>query len=205
MKKTNVAEAHHDGHTTKVAVLKVSYLLAVTAVAFMVPVFSTTPPAEWFIIPALLALQSIVLLACRIDPYEIVRPVWRLKWLFVFLILMYALLPAETPSDAFLEWRIPGVQWQLSVNLTGLEQAALMCLQIITVLLASTVVRMTGTGSDLVVGLQAFRLPTLFVHSLDQTLKLLGGGGQPDGRSQGQGRGQGRGQGPGQPQPGFFT
>ncbi len=205
MKKTNVAEAHHDSHTTKVAVLKVSYLLAVTAVAFMVPAFSTTPPAEWFIIPALLALQAIVLLACRIDPYEIVRPVWRLKWLFVFLILMYALLPAETPSDAFLEWRIPGVQWRLSVNLTGLEKAALMCLQIITVLLASTVVRMTGTGSDLVVGLQAFRLPTLFVHSLDQTLKLLGGVGQPGGRGQGQGHGQGRGQGQGQPQPGFFT
>src|SRR5438477_5698018 len=108
MKKTHVAP-YHDGHTTKVAVLKVCYLLAVTAVTFMMPAFSTRPPAEWFVIPALLALQAIVLLACRIDPYEIVRPVWRLKWLFVFLILMYALLPAETPSDAFLEWRIPGV------------------------------------------------------------------------------------------------
>ena len=108
----NKAEAHHDGHSAKVAVLKVSYLLAVTAVTFMVPAFSRTPSGEWFVIPALLALQAIVLLACRIDPYEIVRPVWRLKWLFVFLILLYALLPVETPSDAFLEWRIPGVQWR---------------------------------------------------------------------------------------------
>ena len=81
----NKAEAHHDGHSTKVAVLKVSYLLVVTAVTFMVSAFSTTRPAEWFVIPALLALQAIVLLAYRIDPYEIVRPVWRLKWLFVFL------------------------------------------------------------------------------------------------------------------------
>jgi hypothetical protein len=209
VEKTNVAEAQHDGPDTKVAVLKVSYLLAVTAVAFMVPAFSTTRPAEWFVIPALLALQAIVLLACRIGPYEIIRPAWRLKWLFVFLILMYALLPAETPSDALLEWNIPGVQWRLSINLTGLEKAALMCLQIITVLLASTVLRMTGTGSDLVVGLQAFRLPTLFVHSLDQTLKLLGGMGQPGARGQGRGRGHGRGRGlgrgQGQPQPGFFT
>src|SRR5436305_1199324 len=155
MKKTHVAP-YHDGHTTKVAVLKVCYLLAVTAVTFMMPAFSTRPPAEWFVIPALLALQAIVLLACRIDPYEIVRPVWRLKWLFVFLIFMYALLPAETPSAALLEWRIPGVQWRLSINLSGLVKAAVMCLQIITVLLASTVVRMTGTGSDLVIGLQAF-------------------------------------------------
>ena len=206
----NKAEAHHDGHSTKVAVLKVSYLLVVTAVTFMVSAFSTTPPAEWFVIPALLALQAIVLLACRIDPYEIVRPVWRLKWLFVLLILMYALLPAETPSDAFLEWRIPGVQWRLSVNLSGLLKAAVMCLQIITVLLASTVVRMTGTGSDLVIGLQAFRLPTLFVHSLDQTLKLLGGVEPPggrDGRRRGQNhaQGQGRGHGEGPPHQGFFT
>src|SRR5206468_6182557 len=136
----NKVEAHHDGHSTKVAVLKVSYLLVVTAVTFMVSAFSTTPPAEWFVIPALLALQAIVLLACRIDPYEIVRPVWRLKWLFVFLILLYALLPAETPSAALLEWRIPGVQWRLSINLSGLVKAAVMCLQIITVLLASTVI-----------------------------------------------------------------
>src|SRR6266702_2074704 len=210
MEKSNVAEEQHDGPSTKVAVLKMSYLLAVTAVAFMVPAFSMTRPAEWFVIPALLALQAIVLLACRIDAYEIVRPALRLKWLFVFLILMYALLPAETQSDALLEWRIPGVQWRLSVNLTGLEQAALMCLQISTVLLASTVVRMTGTGSDLVIGLQAFRLPTLFVHSLDQTLKLLGGVEPPggrDGRRRGQNhaQGQGRGHGEGPPHPGFFT
>lgn len=199
------AEAHHDGHTTKVAVLKVFYLLAVTAVTFMVPALSTRPPAEWFVIPALLGLQAIVLLACRIDPYEIVRPIWRLKWLFFFLILLYALLPAETPSDAFLEWRIPGVQWRISVNLSGLVKAVVMCLQIITVLLASTVVRMTGTGSDLIVGLQAFRLPTLFVHSLDQTLKLLGGVEPTGGRNYDRRRGQGRGQGKGRPHPGFFT
>src|SRR5437016_4506625 len=171
----NNAEAHHDSYTTRVAVLKVCYLLAVTAVTFMVPAFSTTPPAEWFVIPALLALQVIVLLAYRIDPYELVRPVLRLKWLFAFLILMYALLPAETPADAFLEWRIPSAQWRLWVNLSGFLKAAVMCLQIVTVLLASSVVRMTGKGSDLVVGLQAFRLPPLFVHSLDQTLKLIGG------------------------------
>ncbi len=206
----NKADAHDDGHSTKVAVLKVSYLLVVTAVTFMVSAFSTTRPAEWFVIPALLALQAIVLLAYRIDPYEIIRPVWRIKWLFVFLILMYALLPAETPSDAFLERRIPGVQWRLSVNLSGLLKAAVMCLQIIIVLLASTVVRMTGTGSDLVIGLQAFRLPTLFVHSLDQTLKLLGGVEPPggrDGRRRGQNhaQGQGRGHGEGPPHQGFFT
>jgi hypothetical protein len=50
-----------------------------------------------------------------------------------------------------------------------------MCLQILTVLLASAVVRLTGSGRDLVEGLHAFRLPPLFVHALDHTLALLGG------------------------------
>jgi hypothetical protein len=217
MTKISVPEAYHDGHTTKLAVLKVCYLLAVTAVTFMAPALSTTPPAEWFVIPALLALQAIVLLACRIDLHKIARPVRRLKWLFVLLILMYALLPAETPSDAFLEWRIPAVQWRLSINLSGLVKAVVMCLQIITVLLASTAVRMTGTGRDLVIGLQALRLPTLFVHSLAHTLELLGGVASPRGRvddlsqgetgAHGQGlrQGQGFGQGHGPPHPSYFT
>jgi hypothetical protein len=36
-------------------------------------------------------------------------------------------------------------------------------------------VRLTGTGRDLVDGLQAFRLPPLFVHALDRTMALLEG------------------------------
>jgi len=67
----------HNGIAT-FSVLKVLYLLAITAVAFMVPVFATTQAARWSIIPALLALQVIILLACRLPRSEIARPVWRL-------------------------------------------------------------------------------------------------------------------------------
>ena len=166
----------HNGITT-FSVLKVVYLLAVTAVAFMVPAFATTRPAQWLVIPALLALQLAILLARRIPITEIVRPVWRLKWLFLFLIGCYVLLPAESPGagDLVLPLRLPLVDWVLPLHLTGLERAALMCLQILTLLLASTVVRLTGSGRDLVDGLRALRLPDLFVYSLDHTLELLGG------------------------------
>ena len=78
--------------------LKVVYLLAVTAIAFMVPAFATTRPARWFVVPALLAFQIVILLACRFPITEIARPVWRLKWLFLFLIGCYVLLPAENPG-----------------------------------------------------------------------------------------------------------
>lgn len=163
--------------STTFSVLKVVYLLAVTVVAFMVPAFAATQPARWFVVPALLALQVVILLACRFPVSEIVHPAWRLKWLFLFLIGCYVLLPAESPGagDLILSWRVPLVDWLLPLNITGLDRAALMCLQILTLLLASTVVRVTGSRSDLVDGLRALRLPDLFVYSLDHTLELLSG------------------------------
>jgi hypothetical protein len=121
------------------------------------------------------------------------RPVWRLKWLFLFLVGCYVLLPPEHPgaADVILDWRIPWVGWALKLNITGLERAGLMCLQILTLLLASTLVQLTGPGQDLVNGLRAFGLPDLFVYSLDRTLVLLGGV-RRSGRGRGDGTGRGR-------------
>src|SRR5262249_48908383 len=115
------------------------------------------------------------LLACRVDMREIGWAAWRLKLLFAFLLGTYALLPPEAPSvdKVLMDWRVPGLGWSLPINLSGLEVAALMCLQIVTILLASSLVRSTGTGRDLVEGLHAFRLPPLFVLALDRTLELL--------------------------------
>src|SRR5260221_107703 len=182
-----VTEIRHESRRNRIAVLKVLFLLAVTAVAFTVPAFCWTQAARWFVVPALMAIQIIALLICRMKPGEIAYPIWRLKWLFLFLIAAYALLPAEAPSDARVAWPLPGVEWRLSINLTGLDHAGLMCLQIIAVILASALVRLTGTGRDLVDGLQSFRLPPLFVYSLDHTLALLAGGRRP-----GSGGGAGR-------------
>jgi hypothetical protein len=182
-----MAKVRHVARRTKIPALKVLYLLVVTAVTFMAPAFAETRPARWFVVPALLVLQVLMLLACRVGTSEIVRRAWRLKWLFVFLIGAYSLLPPEMPSshEAFIDLHIPAVEWTLSINLTGLEQAGLMCLQIITLLLASSLVRLTGTGRDLVEGLEVFRLPRLFVYSLDHTLELLGGAPRGSGRGAG--------------------
>jgi hypothetical protein len=69
-----------------------------------------------------------------------------------------------------------------------------MCLQILAMLLASMVVRLTGSGKDLADGLRAFRLPNLFVYSLDHTLELFAGT-QRSGRGRGEGGGRGEGRG----------
>lgn len=185
-----MTEMRHDT-PTMTAMLKVSYLLAVTVVVFAVPALSLTEPARWFVIPCLAGIQAIILLACRVGLRDVTRMALRLKWLFVFLIGMYALLPPETPSanDVMTEWAVPGVGWPLTINVSGLEKAALMCLQIVTVLLGSAVVRLTGSGKDLVNGLHAFRLPPLFVHALDRTFALVEG---THGTERGRGRVRGR-------------
>jgi hypothetical protein len=171
----------------KIAVLKVSYLLAVTVVVFAMPALSLTRPVRWFVIPTLLGIQVITLLVCRVGLRDALWSASRLKWLFVFLLGMYALLPSGSPSenDVLLDWHVPGLGWSIPINLSGLEVAGLMCLQIVTVLLASAIVRLTGTGRDLVDGLHTLRLPPLFVHALDRTLELLGtrGGGGGRGRN----------------------
>jgi hypothetical protein len=188
--------AKSDDHdTATIATVKVVYLLAVTAAVFAAPVFVASR-GGWLIILGLLALQFVILLTCRVGLNDIVRPVWRLKWLFVFLIAAYSLLPGEDGSSggAALAWRIPVVDWSIPVNLDGLARAGLMCVQIATMLLASSIVRLTGTGRDLIEGLESFHLPALFVYSLDHTLGLLGGTprrGSGGGRSGGAGTGGG--------------
>ena len=166
-----VAEADNHG-MAKIATMKVVYLLAVTALVFAAPIFVPSRD-RWLIILGLLAPQFVILLTCRVGLYEIIRPVWRLKLLFIFLIAAYSLLPGE--GGAVLAWRIRVEDWSIPVNLDGLARAGLMCLQIATMLLASSVVRLTGTGRDLIDGLESFHLPALFVYSLDHTLGLLGG------------------------------
>lgn len=177
----------------RTAILKVCYLLAITTAVFAVPAVPFTRLFAWPIVAALLAMQVVILAIWRVGMDHVMRPVWRLKWLFVFLLAMYALLPPnEWPAQEWLvAWHFPGLGWRVSINVSGLEHAALMCLQILTVLLATAVVRLTGTGRDLVEGLHAFRLPALFVHSLDRTLDLMavgprGGGGKGRGGQQNQ-------------------
>jgi hypothetical protein len=172
-----VAETPTDRRPPRFAVLKVLYLLAVTAAAFAVTAVEAARPARWYVVAGLAGFQVFALFVCGVTLAEIFRAVGRLKWLFAFLILCYTLLPAEGPASGDLAhaWQLPGTAWTVSLNLSGLARAGLMCLQILTVVLASAVVRLSGSGTDLVDGLRAFGLPGLFVHSFDRTLDLLGG------------------------------
>ncbi len=181
--KFAMAQAPNSRKRSWFAVLKVLYLLGVTGAVFAVPAIEATQPLRWHVVSGLLAAQIVLLLIWGVGLAEISRAVWRLKWLFVFLILCYSLLPAEGRASGeavFLPWQIPGTPWTATLNLSGLAQACLMCLQILTVILASAVVRLSGSGTDLVHGLRILGLPKLFVYSFDQTLDLLGSLRRPD-------------------------
>lgn len=167
---------------SQLAVVKVVYLLAVTTCVFALPSAASFRPWRWHIVLGIAALQLLALLVCGIGPATILRAVARLKWFFAFLLLCYGLLPAEQGARAVHVLTIP-------VNVGGLAVAGLMCLQILTVVLTSAVVRLTSRGTDLADGLARLGLPRLFVHAFDHTLGLVAGLPQP---GHGQGQGQGR-------------
>ncbi len=187
---------------------KVLYLLLVSLAVFAVPAWAPARALRWYVVPALLALQVVVLLIARVSPRDILRAALRLRWLYAFLIACYVFLPNGTADADDVRWWQPLPNTRaIPLNLTGLETALLMCLQIMTLVLVSAVVRMTGRPNDLVEGLRGFGLPRLLVHSIDTTLALMGGierrgmgggrrggGGGGGGGGRGRGRGEGRGQ-----------
>jgi hypothetical protein len=148
---------------------KVLYLVAVTAGTLTLP-----QPLRAYAVAALLMLQVVLLALLAVPFRELVRMTTRLKFLFLFLIGCYLLLPAP-PGDQVAEWTLPWFDWTLSLNLTGLATAVLMCGQILTVILASAVIRLSGSETDLVDGLHKLRCPRLLVYSIDNTLALLAG------------------------------
>src|ERR1051326_273866 len=152
------------------AVLKVIYLLAVTTFVFAIPSIRVLKPWRWQIVLGVAAVQVVTLFLCRVDAAEIVRSTTRLKWFFAFLLLCYGLLPGNYGARHAHVWLF---------NVGGLAVAGFMCVQILTVVLVSAVVRLTSKGTDLADGLAQLGLPKLFVHAFDHTLGLLAGSPQP--------------------------
>jgi hypothetical protein len=165
--------------------LLVVYLLAITVAAFFTP-------TAWkpYVVVSLIALQCVILVALR----KVDRSLWRifdrLKFLFVFLIAVNALLPGEADHEY---WQAS--DW-LAVDLTGARQGLLMCAQILLVVVTTHVVRSVGDERTFINGLRSLRVAPLLAYSLDTTLALLDGSLKKSGGG-GMGRGDGTGGGGG--------
>ena len=163
------------------------------------PTFAAPAKVRPLVVSLLLVLQVVILLAGRVSPGEVFRMATRLKVVFLFLVGCYLLLPGER-DDRVIRWPVGLFGWSLRLNLSGLKTALTMCGQMMTVTLASAVLRLGGEA-DLVSGLRSFRCPRLLAYSFDNILALFGGelgrGGGGRGRGGGGGKGRGSQSGPG--------
>ena len=167
-------------------IAKVVYVLAVTIGTLAVP--SWLRP---WAVPSLLLVQVVLLVTIRAPGRAVVRGTRRLWGVFLVLIVCQTFLPAPA-GDLVLRPVLGTFRFSPGINLTGLAESLLMCGQIMTVILASMVVRHSGPETDLVDGLRRLGCPRLLACSIDNTLALLGGNSRGDEDSQ-RGRGPGKG------------
>ncbi|MCZ6559681.1 MAG: energy-coupling factor transporter transmembrane component T [Gammaproteobacteria bacterium] len=157
--------------------LKLFYLIAL---AFIM--FAFDQPA---VIVGLLVVQLLFWLGSALPVAGIWTAIRRLRLFFLIIILSFAFI--GTDND---QWHsIPIGPWAIKINLTSIQLALLMCLRVITLVIASNWVRLSSPKDAFVGGLRAIGLPELVALGIDATLDNLGGGG---GRGKGDGGGRHR-------------
>lgn len=140
---------------------------------------------------ALLGLQGIVWVVARLPAAMFLDAVRRLGVFIVFVLISYAFFSGEE-GDHIHHLVVLGLA--LPVNVTGIVAGLLMSTRIVTLVLASAVIRHTGDPGDLVRGLRMLHVPLLVGAGLDLVLASLGP--QQGGRGR---RGRGREDGQGSP------
>lgn len=157
---------------------KILYLLALALLLFALP--------EPRLIAALLALQFALWAVSRLPPRALVRATRRLWPFFLIIFISYAF----TGGDADRWVTVPVGGWSPDLNLTGLSVAALMCVRVLTLVLASAWVQQSSAPGALVGGMTRLRVPESVAVTVDATLALLGGQGGQNGAGGGHGRGR---------------
>jgi hypothetical protein len=113
----------------------------------------------------------------------------RLAAFIVFVVISYAFFSGGE-GDQIHHVAVLGLS--LAVNLTGIAAGLLLSTRIVTLVLASAIIRQTGEPGDLVRGLRMLRVPLVVGAGLDLVLASLGP--RRESRAEGgQGRGQRRG------------
>ena len=170
--------------------LKILYLIGVAAVCFIV--------RNPYVLSALLFLQLVLWLYLGLPLKTLRRTFKKLLFFIIFVLLTFTFFPSEsTPSDVWINFSI--LDLSVRLNLTGLILGILMSLRVLTVVIASMIVQLSGAPGELVQGLRAIKIPIVAAMTIDNTLKLLGSnatrhpsGGSGTGRGGGKGGGQGR-------------
>ncbi len=166
---------------TVLPTLKLVYLLGLAVLLFLID----TPA----VIASVLLLQVLLWLYSRLRPALLARAARRLLFFFAVILLSYAFLPLGMPTTE--TWYpVTLGSWSLEVNLTGLGFAGLMCLRVLTIVLASLWVQNTLSADTFTDALRRLRVPAILAMAIDATLDMIAGS---DGGGGGGGKGKGRG------------
>ncbi|MCC1495343.1 energy-coupling factor transporter transmembrane component T [Alcanivorax sp. 1008] len=168
---------------------KVYYLLGLAISLFLI--------AEPLLLAGLFLLQLSMWFRFKLPVSGVVHIARKLRLFFLIIFITYMLTGTGEDTDHWLE--VP-VSWLPDLSLSGATLALLMCLRVMTLVLASTWLQQTSPPRALVVGLRHLRIPESVALTVDATLALLGGqdrGGQGHGKGGGKGRGKGDGEGRG--------
>jgi hypothetical protein len=177
------------------------YLFAISIGAFLLPSATRLESCA-----GLIAYQVFVLWRIGKLSHRSFATLWRLKYLFLFLILLHTFLPGGEGGDGG-ERRNQAsatagsgqrlhLAFGIALDWEGLRQSTAMCLQIALVALSAHLVRSAGSTDAFVKGLQSMRVAPLLAYSLDATFGLLDSEPQR-GQRRGMGGGGGRGMGGG--------
>lgn len=135
------------------------------------------------VIVGLLVAQLLFWLGSALPLAGIWAAIRRLRWFFLIILLSYAFIGADTD-----QWYSVTIgPWAMKISLTSMQLALLMCLRVITLVIASSWVRLSSPKDAFVGGLRAMGLPELVALGIDATLDNLGGGAR-HGKGDGGGR-----------------
>lgn len=138
-------------------------------------------------ITALFALQLLLWITSALPAAGLWTAIRRLRLFFLIIVASYAFVGTGNPgSDQW--YRLPAGPWVIEINLAGIQLALLMCLRVITLVVASSWVRLSSPQGTFVRGLRAIGLPELAALGIDATLGNLGGAGKGRGDGSGGGR-----------------
>ncbi|MEE8427513.1 MAG: energy-coupling factor transporter transmembrane component T [Woeseiaceae bacterium] len=158
---------------------KLVYLIALACIMF---VFDQVAA-----ITALFAVQLLLWIASGLPVAGLWTAIRRLRLFFLIIVASYAFFPTGNPDND--QWySTPVGPWAIEINLGGFQLALLMCLRVITLVVASSWVRLSSPQGAFVRGLRAIGLPELAALGIDATLGNLGGAGKGKGDGSGGGR-----------------
>jgi hypothetical protein len=159
---------------------KIFYLLALAVALFLTHGFA--------LLVALLALQFVLWFRSGLPARGLLRSTRRL-WLFFLVIVLSFAFVSTGGAEHWVAISLAG--WTPSVNLAGVALAGLMCLRVLTLVIASAWVQQSSAPGALVRGLQRLRVPESVAVTVDAALAILGS--QPARPGSGTGGGKGGG------------